>query len=305
MRFSISMTTGTDRPISARDIEKYAQNVEKLGYYAIYLPDHYYHHYCNFHAMSAAAVTAAVTKTVKIGFSAYQVPIRHPIAVAKKFAMLDALSEGRVIAGLATGSFAGEFTALGLDFKKRGAMMDEGLEAIKRLWTEESVKHSGEFWSFEDVAIEAGPVQKPYPPIWIASWTGGGRPARRVAEHGDGWQASGLHTPIAQLTEGWAHIAKAAEDIGRNPADIGRAYVNTVTHFGSDPESAWNDFIKLSEKNKSRHKDLCFMGTPDDVAAKVNELKEAGMDELSFLLGVDDHEKTEIIAKEVMPKVNG
>ena len=99
MKFSISLTSGTDRPISAKEITAFAQEAETLGYHALYITDHYYHNHPNFHSISAAAVLCAATERVKLGFSAYQVPLRHPIAVAKKFTMLDALSEGRTQAG--------------------------------------------------------------------------------------------------------------------------------------------------------------------------------------------------------------
>ncbi|HAA92082.1 MAG TPA: LLM class F420-dependent oxidoreductase, partial [Rhodospirillaceae bacterium] len=169
MKFSISLTSGTDRAISAGEITDFAQQAEALDYHAIYITDHYYHNHPNFHSVSAAAVLCAATRRVKLGFSAYQVPLRHPIAVAKKFTMLDALSEGRFIAALATGSYDKEFEAFGIPFNKRGRMMDEGIRAIKRLWTEDSVDFEGDFWSFENVSVKPKPVQKPHLPIWIAS----------------------------------------------------------------------------------------------------------------------------------------
>jgi alkanesulfonate monooxygenase SsuD/methylene tetrahydromethanopterin reductase-like flavin-dependent oxidoreductase (luciferase family) len=302
MRFSVSLISDSDTPVAADDIGEFVKGIEALGYHAIYLPDHYYRNYANFHSMTTAAVVAAFTERVKIGFCAFQLPIRHPIAVAKEFAMLDGLSRGRAVAGFATGSYAAEFEALGLDFRNRGRMMDEALEAITKLWTGEKVSHSGAFWSFEDILIEAAPVQKPHPPIWIASWTGGGRPAHRVAEH-SGWQASGHHTHITQLREGWRHIAAAAEAKGRDPAEIEAAYVNTLVHFGETPDKAWDDFTRLSEKNKRRHRELCFLGDVSDIAAQVEELRDAGMDEVAFHLGLKDAEKARIIATEVMPKI--
>jgi hypothetical protein len=119
------MSSGTDRPISAADIAAYGVMAEKLGFHAIYMTDHYYHLHANYPSLGAAAVLSAVTDTIKIGFSAYQAPLRHPIAAAKELAHLDALCSGRLIAGLAAGSYEKEFDAFGLPFKKRGAMLGE------------------------------------------------------------------------------------------------------------------------------------------------------------------------------------
>ena len=173
MKFSISLTSGTDRPISSNEILAFAKRAELLGYHGIYVTDHFFHDYPNFHSVSASAVLCAATENIRIGFSAYQVPLRHPIIVAKEFAMLDALSKGRLVSAFAAGSYAKEFEALGVPFNKRGKMLDEAICAIKKLWKEDNASFRGEFWSFENVTLVPKPVQKPGMPIWIASWSGG------------------------------------------------------------------------------------------------------------------------------------
>jgi probable F420-dependent oxidoreductase len=300
MKFSISMSSGTDRPISAADIAAYGVMAEKLGYHAVYMTDHYYHLHANYHSLGAAAVIAAATNTIKIGFSAYQAPLRHPVAAAKELAHLDALCSGRLIAGLAAGSYKDEFDAFGLPFKKRGAMLGESLEIYKLLWTQDNVSFDGEFWTFENVTIAPKPVQNPFPPIWIGTWTAAPRAARRVAEHASGWQASGLHTSVADLSEGWTYIEKACDEIGRNPAEIGRAYVNGVIHFAETEDKAWSEFTRHSNRNRER--DLCFMGNSDDIADRIEALRHAGVQEVSFLLGVDAVSSIETIATEIMPR---
>ena len=84
-----------------------------------------------------------------------------------------------------------EWTAAGFDPASRGRRLDEALSVCRRLWTEESVAHDGEFYQFESVKFEPKPVQKPHPPIHV-----GGESAaalRRVARQGDGWYGIG-HT---------------------------------------------------------------------------------------------------------------
>ena len=302
MKFSISLTSGTDKPVSAAEIQAFAKSTEALGFHGIYVTDHFYHNNPNFHSVSAAAVLCAATKHLQIGFSAYQVPLRHPIVVAKEFAMLDALSEGRLVTAFATGSYEKEFEALGIPFNQRGKMLDEGIRAIRRLWENDMVSFCGDFWSFKNVSVTPKPVQKPRMPIWIASWSAGGRPAARVAEFGDGWQASGLHTPIEQLSTGWSHIMAECDLIKRDPATIKRAYVNTVVHFGSSPESAWNDFISQSDKNSERHRELCLMGNEEQICTGIDELQGSGMEEISFLLGVGEADKAGILAADIIPR---
>jgi probable F420-dependent oxidoreductase len=300
MKFSLSLRPMDDAPVPARKIAEYGALAESLGYHAIYATDHFYITSATFHSTSVVAVLAGATDRIKLGFSAYQAPLRHPIAVAKEFSMLDALSGGRLIAGLAAGSYAPEFEAFGVPFKRRGAMLEEALQAITLLWTKEAASFKGEFWSFDDVRIVAKPVQKPHPPIWLGTWTAVPRAARRVAKYAAGWQASGLHTPVEAIPEGLAQIEKACAEFGRNPGDIGKVYVNGIVNFGATPDKAWEEFTRHS--NRSREKDLCFMGDTKDIVARVAALRAAGMDEISFLLGVDAEATIRRIAEEVMPE---
>lgn len=299
MRFSLSLRPMDDRPVSANDIAQYAEFAENLGYHAIYATDHYYYTNATLNSVSTVAALASVTETVKLGFAAYQLPLRHPIAAAKELSVLDGLSEGRLIAGLAAGSFAPEFAAFGLTFERRGAMLEEGLDAVQKLWTTDNTAFAGDFWSFEDVNINPKPIQRPHPPIWLGTWTAVPRAARRVAKYAAGWQASGLHTRIEDIPKGIAQIEKACAEIGRDPAEIGKAYVNAVVHFGASPEEAWDDLCRQS--NRERDKDLCLLGEPKDVIARLEALRDTGMDEVSFVLGLDHFQTIETIAKDVMP----
>ena len=82
MRMSLSIRPMDGNPVPARDIARYAELAEELGYHAIYITDHFYITSPNLHSVGAAAVVAAVTDRIKIGFAAYQSPLRHPIAAA-------------------------------------------------------------------------------------------------------------------------------------------------------------------------------------------------------------------------------
>lgn len=300
MRMSLSIRPMDGNPVPAKVIARYAELAEELGYHAVYITDHFYITSPNLHSVGAAAVVAAVTDKIKIGFAAYQSPLRHPIAAAKELAGLDILSEGRLIAGLAAGSFEPEFAAFGLPFKRRGAMLEESVKAIRALWTEDKASFAGEFWSFDNVTISPKPIQNPHPPIWIATWTAVPRAARRVALLADGWQASGLHSAIDALPVGGGQIDKACAEIGRAPTEIGRAYVNAVVQFGTSLDDAWDELSRTSSAKRVR--DLCLLGTADDIAARIGAIQSNGMDEISFLVAPQDLDLVRRIADELMPR---
>jgi len=113
------------------------------------------------------------------------VPYRHPLVVAKAFATLDHLSNGRVILGVGCGHLKPEFRTLGVSYEDRGAMTDEYLQAIRIAWENESATFSGRFVEFRDVTVAPRPRQQPRPPIWVG---GNSRAAvRRAVHYGDGW----------------------------------------------------------------------------------------------------------------------
>ncbi|HAA90935.1 MAG TPA: hypothetical protein DCE33_00725 [Rhodospirillaceae bacterium] len=214
--------------------------------------------------------------------------------------MLDALSEGRLIAGFAIGSTKPEFDAFGIPFSERGTIMDEAMEAIRILWTDERACHAGHRFRFEDVTLMPKPVQQPCPPIWIGSWAAAPKAADRIVRYADGWQASGAHSVIAELPAGQSAIDAACEKAGRDPAEIGRAYVNTLIHFAESHDKAWEEFVALSPRNRNRPRDLGFFGDTNFIKDRLQALQEVGMEEVSFNLGVTEIEKAKIIAHELM-----
>jgi probable F420-dependent oxidoreductase len=145
---------------------------------------------------------AAATTHVRLMSHVYILPYRHPLLSAKAFATLDALSGGRVILGVGAGHLEGEFATLGVEFGKRGKLLDEAIDVVKNAFLEEFPSHDGPTWSVHDVGQRPRPVQRPRPPIWV----GGSTPAalKRAAVRGDGWLPQG--TPRAEMPQAIATI---------------------------------------------------------------------------------------------------
>ncbi len=161
---------------------------------------------------------AATTQRVRLLSYVYVAPYRHPLMTAKAFATVDTLSGGRVILGVGAGHLQGEFEMLGVDFKKRGKLLDEAIEAIQAAFTEEYPTHSGAHWKFNELGLRPRPVQKPRPPIWI----GGSTPAalKRAAERGDGWLPQGVPEMGMEKAIAFIHEHRA-KTRGDAPIEIG------------------------------------------------------------------------------------
>lgn len=129
------------------------------------------------------------TDRLGLGTSVLRNSYRHPAVLAKMAATLDVISNGRLQLGLGAGWFQAEYEAYGIPFPKasvRIAQLDEGLEIIRRIWTDERPTFKGTYFSIDGAICNPPPVQQPHPPIWIG---GEGDNVHRVAAR----RASGVN----------------------------------------------------------------------------------------------------------------
>ena len=135
--------------------------------------------------VSTLAWLAGITTTIEIGTTVLIVPYRSALEIAKAFANIDQFSGGRVILGVGIGWAQEEFAGLGVSYKRRGAITNEYLEAIKLLWTQDFASYEGRYVLFKDVDTAPRPLRKPHIPIWV----GGPSDAalRRAVRYGDAW----------------------------------------------------------------------------------------------------------------------
>jgi probable F420-dependent oxidoreductase len=169
------------------------------------LPPIYYRTLDPFVTLAAAA---AVTSRIELFTGIALLIQRDPIITAKEAASIDLISGGRFVFGVGAGWNLEELRHHGTDPKTRGALLDERIEAIKALWTDEPAEYHGKFVNFDASYLRPKPVQKPHPPIYI----GGDSDAtvKRVIRHKAGWisnpfPAEHLKKRIDQMRDGAGH----------------------------------------------------------------------------------------------------
>ena len=170
---------------------------------------------------------AAATTTLEVGTALAVQPMRDPFWLAKTAATIDQLSNGRLILALGIGAYREEFAAWAPRLApkaQRGEMMDEGLELMRRLFTERRVTHEGKYYAVKDIEMYPKPKRDPF-----ALWLGGhNKPTiERTARFATGWLPG--WRPWPELAE-WIRILKdRAAELGRDPKEIEIAPQFSVT----------------------------------------------------------------------------
>jgi probable F420-dependent oxidoreductase len=191
--------------LNPQNVITFAKSVEELGLDGLAFSDHPVPSrkwldaggHETFDPFVGLAFCAAVTSSIRLMTHLAVVPYRNPLLQAKSMASVDILSGGRTTFVLGAGYLRSEFSALGVDVDERNELFDEAVESMTGIWTNKDFSYDGRHFSARAQSISPGPVQQPYPPLWVG---GNSKVAReRVAKWGDGWSAL-VGSPIIAKT---------------------------------------------------------------------------------------------------------
>ena len=186
------------------DVVHVVREAERLGYHHCTCSEHvavpvpvaevrggrYFDPLATFGALGAS------TSTIRFAAHVLVLGYHHPLAIAKRYGTLDAVTGGRLILGVGVGSLEEEFTLLGASFADRGARADDAMRALRAALSQPEPRYEGEFFSFDGFLVDPCAVQE-HVPMWVGGRTF--RSLRRAVELGDGWAPFGLRT--AELAE--------------------------------------------------------------------------------------------------------
>jgi probable F420-dependent oxidoreductase len=276
---------------SAEGIDAAAEVAGRLGWTTVWTTDHVLVDRGSagdygriFDSLVTLAWLASRHPTLKLGTSILVVPQRNAVVLAKEIASLDALSGGRVVAGVGVGWNETEFANLGVTdrFRVRGAYLDETIRLWRHLWSGSGEPFRGRFHSFHDFAFGPLPIQGDRLPVLV-----GGRSEQALARAGtlgDGYHSSAIGP------DGFARrvpiVNAAAEKSGRSMSFSARVNV----HLGQKAGSGY-----------------AMRGTPAAVAGQVRAFADAGVTELALNFGKTDPravvDAAETFARDVLPLV--
>ncbi len=294
---------------------------ERLGFEALFTSDHYRSVQGNRERGSSDAWTmlaglAARTSTIRLGTLVSPVTFREPAVLAKAATTVDHISGGRVELGMGAGWWQEEHTSHGLPFPpdaERFELLEEQLEIVERLLTEGSAfSFQGKHYQVHEASFWPKPVQQPRMPLIIGGTTVGPWMQRLIGRHADEFNTVG-GTP-EQVKARFARARAGVEAAGRDPDSITTSMM-TWCYVGRT-EGEWLGRVRLARgraMRAGRFEDEIeelkidnIVGTPEEAAARLREYADAGVQRIMLNHELfDDLDMLEVIAKDIIPEVNG
>jgi F420-dependent oxidoreductase-like protein len=303
--------TEIDDPVEQYEaMTNVARIADEGGWDSIWLYDHFHtvptvEIETTFECWTATATLARDTKRVKIGQMVGCNGYRNPALYAKIASTVDVASHGRLYAGIGAGWYEHEWRAYGYQWDEtpvRMAKFREAVEIIHRMWSEERPSFQGKHYTIDGPINEPKGVQKPHPPLWIG---GGGEQVtlKLVAKYGDACNVGGGKADVCRHK--LEVLKRHCDALGRDFDEITRSTSIeplVLLEPGDDPEKATAAIRGTTSFEEFRQR--AWMGTPDEIAERVDNLAETGINYVLCYIPRVAYDQTTMrrFASEVIPR---
>jgi len=272
----------------AADLAGLCRSAEEAGATALWACDHLFWHGPSLECMVALTVAATATRRVTLGTCVIQLPLRSAPAVAKQAASLQTLSGGRLVLGVGVGSHPGEYEQSGVEYHRRGRLLDASIVELRRSWASGQGVNGG---YRGDVGDTGGARYRQLPaPREIPVWAGGSSEAAlvRAANLADGWMPLFLST-----TEYGEAVERLAKEVDRAGRAAGSVTPSMVLFISIDDDAAtarqrgtgWmSSLYGIPARAFDRH---LIHGTADEVAGVVASFRRAGAEHVVVYVTAD------------------
>lgn len=321
---------GEDMVARFRDLAAEARLADKLGFSGICAGMHYAAHPLHMLAqIPFLCRIAAEAPNCRMIPGIVLLSLHKPLDIAEQLATLDIMTGGKLVFGAGLGYREVEFKGFGTTQSERGPRLEENLEAVLRLWTEDHVTMKGSHFELDDVTLSVKPVQKPRPPVWFGA--NADSAVRRAARLGDTWFIN-PHQRMDTI-ERQLGIYRRELDALNKPFPDELPLMREIFVAGSRDEAMRLARPHLEAKYKAYHewgqdkamppgdddlsldfdellRDRFLFGSPDEVAEQIiGYNQKLGVN--SFILGMQwlgmPHNQVtdamQLFAEDVMPKV--
>ena len=270
---------GTGHDVTA--LGPYVDAARDLGYSAITANDHLVFQRPWLDGLVALASVLDRAGDLTVATTVALPVVRGPVVLARTAAALNLLSVGRLVLGVAPGSSARDYAAVGIPFEERWSRFDAALTVLRTELEGESV------------------------PIWVGSW-GSAAGLRRVARLGDGWLASAYNTTPERLAAGRTTLDAALLSAGRDPASFPLSLATMWTYVTDDPaeaEARRADLASMLDRDPAVLAQQVLIGTRDHCAAILDSYAEAGVETVFIWPVGDPVGQLHKVVEQVFPRV--
>ena len=302
MAIGIGMGTSVFPFDNARDYFKWVDKCEAGKVDSIWQTDRLVSKESMLECLSAMAILAGYTESIRFGMNVASIAIRDPLVTAKQCATIDYISGGRLLPAFGLGSkISRDYTATNISTKGRGKKADEALEIVSRLWAEDSVTFQGEHFSYKDAVITPRPANASIP-LWIG---GSSQIAvKRTARIGTGW-LGGIDSPE---TAG-AVVSGVKEALKNTERDIDDDHYGATLlfRFGNQEDrsvlSTTKGITARMGKNARRY---YVVGNTSEIVERIKEFIDVGCQKFVLLpmaSGTKEvMEQTRLCIDEIIPE---
>jgi probable F420-dependent oxidoreductase len=294
--------TSLSGPLSSAYISGFLTRAEALGYDSAWVVERVLGTIYALEAVGLLTFAAAVTTRMKLGAAVLLTALRNPVHLAKSLATLDQLSGGRLIVGVGLGGDPKIYPAYGLTPERRTTRFEEGIEVMKRLWTEPRVTFKGRFSTLDGVAMEPKPVQRPHPPIWFGAHHPNA--LKRTVALGSGFIGAGS-SPTSQFVEEVRLLKGMLDDAGRDPAafPIGKRVYLAIDRDRARAGQRLAEWFAAFYGRPQMAEQVSVLGSPQEVIDGLAEVVRGGAQFLLLNPVFDEMEHLEQLASEIVPKL--
>jgi len=291
-------------------LQDVVHDCELLGYTSVWLDDHLMlNNMPILECWTALSALSQVTKTIRLGTMVTCNSFRNPALLAKMASTVDNISNGRLDLGIGAGVQKNEHDAYGFPYKSskvRIERLDEAVEIIRKLWTEEKTIYNGKHYTIKDAVCEPKPVQNPHPPIIIGG--GGEKLTLKVtARHADRYDWGYLPS-LEHYKRKLKVLEKHCETVGRKVSDIEKSCWPAGQIFiGEDRKKLKERVMQWVPKGASLEYFMRtnFVGTPEDCIKQLQQYMNLGVTQFMLFFGdLPDLKGLRLFAEKVVQKIN-
>ncbi len=213
---------------------------------------------------------AANTTTPLLGTCIIDMVFHNPVSLAKQYATIDILSEGRVLCGLGIGWSEDEYNTANIPFEKRGARANEILQVMKKTWTDKIVEFNGKFYKVPKSIIGPKPIQKPHPKILLGGFSP--QTFQRMNNYGNGYLG----------------VMAGPFEFFQSMAQTYQQTIEKSNRHANEFEFSALAFPYLMDKHPEGNR-MALCGTMDDIKEDLSRAKDLGVDRIILGINLDEN----------------